>query len=197
MGFVDQKYELFNSSRSVNMECRKRITLWMCVIKICSSSQLDENPCIPSPCGDQAACNLYSSGAYLCQCDPAGPYPVGNPYLACVQCNSDKQCGPGEMCLRNQCTMRQVQQCGKSKVRKGRIVGGGAAQFGEWPWQVSLMRYKEGKFKNSGTFEHKCGAVLLSDRWVVTAAHCVLVSFISILNYLYHRRPLARIDRFP
>ena len=79
------------------------------------------------------------------------------------------------MCSKNLCVLRQVKGCGKKGVRSGRIVGGNIAQFGEWPWQVSLMRYKEGKFKNSGVFEHKCGAVLLSDQWVVTAAHCVLV----------------------
>ena len=62
-------------------------------------------------------------------------------------------------------------------LRRGRIVGGAAASFAEWPWQASLMRYKEGKFVNHGSWEHKCGAVLVAAAWVVTAAHCVLVTF--------------------
>lgn len=59
-------------------------------------------------------------------------------------------------------------------ARRGRIVGGDVASFAQWPWQISLMRYKEGKFKTFGTWEHKCGGVLISDKWVATAAHCVL-----------------------
>ena len=57
--------------------------------------------------------------------------------------------------------------CGRRFVRQGRIVGGGLADYGEWPWQVSLRQYKNGQFR------HKCGAALLTHEWVLTAAHCV------------------------
>ncbi|KAJ8368669.1 hypothetical protein SKAU_G00086970 [Synaphobranchus kaupii] len=54
--------------------------------------------------------------------------------------------------------------CGKQPYKGQRIVGGQNAEEGEWPWQVSLH------IKNSG---HVCGASLINDRWLVTAAHCV------------------------
>uniref|UniRef100_A0A8C5PX68 Peptidase S1 domain-containing protein n=1 Tax=Leptobrachium leishanense TaxID=445787 RepID=A0A8C5PX68_9ANUR len=52
--------------------------------------------------------------------------------------------------------------CGEVQIQS-RIMGGEAAQPGEWPWQVSL--------RNNG--KHFCGGSLISNTWVVTAAHCV------------------------
>ncbi|KAJ1081823.1 hypothetical protein NDU88_001997 [Pleurodeles waltl] len=44
-----------------------------------------------------------------------------------------------------------------------RIVNGETAVPGSWPWQVSLQ---------DGSGFHFCGASLISQYWVVTAAHC-------------------------
>lgn len=43
-------------------------------------------------------------------------------------------------------------------------MGGQVSQEAEWPWQVSLH------IKGTG---HTCGASVLSNRWLLTAAHCV------------------------
>merc|ERR1712117_951713 len=59
--------------------------------------------------------------------------------------------------------------CGVRPLRgQGRIVGGKKSKFGDWPWQVLV---KESTWLGLFT-KNKCGGVLISDRHVLTAAHC-------------------------
>ena len=53
-----------------------------------------------------------------------------------------------------------------AKLVNPSIVGGTPAQSGAWPWQVRLSVTTQ-----QGTF--LCGGSLISDQWVLTAAHCV------------------------
>jgi len=53
-------------------------------------------------------------------------------------------------------------------VRSSRIVGGKDAFIGEAPWQALV---KEERFFGLWRY-NKCGAVLISHNWVITAAHC-------------------------
>ncbi|NXP92989.1 ENTK Enteropeptidase, partial [Passerina amoena] len=61
---------------------------------------------------------------------------------------------------------RKLTTCGKHLVIQNngtRIVGGNDARREAWPWIVSLHF----------NFQPVCGASLVSDEWLVTAAHCV------------------------
>ncbi|XP_055607408.1 serine protease SP24D-like [Uranotaenia lowii] len=60
---------------------------------------------------------------------------------------------------------QQLTEAARSVPAKGsaRIVGGSNARAGQFPWQVALLR--------SGRFI--CGGSLISNRWVLSAAHCV------------------------
>ncbi|XP_012222599.1 trypsin-1 [Linepithema humile] len=59
---------------------------------------------------------------------------------------------------------RRPRGCGTSARTKIRVVGGRPADPKEWPWMAALLR--------QGAIQY-CGGVLITDRHVLTAAHCV------------------------
>jgi secreted trypsin-like serine protease len=59
-------------------------------------------------------------------------------------------------------------ECGGSGLEV-RIVGGEKATLGQWTWLVSLF-YKD---KQKGIEKGYCGGTLITQRYVITAGHCV------------------------
>ncbi|CAH0382228.1 unnamed protein product [Bemisia tabaci] len=75
-----------------------------------------------------------------------------------IKCK-DLQCGVRPQASGH--TGNSLRYSGASK-RHSRIVGGGNAGLGSWPWQAAL--YKEGEFQ--------CGAALINAKWLLSAGHC-------------------------
>ncbi|XP_048002199.1 serine protease filzig [Leguminivora glycinivorella] len=88
--------------------------------------------------------------------------------------------------------------CGvRPLIKSGRIVGGKNAYQGEWPWQVLV---RESTWLGLFT-KNKCGGVLITARFVTTAAHCqpgFLASLVAVFGEndisldLEPRKPVSR-----
>ncbi|XP_010157092.1 PREDICTED: coagulation factor XI-like, partial [Eurypyga helias] len=65
------------------------------------------------------------------------------------------------------CKKKASTVCMQHSARTIRIVGGTDSSPGEWPWQVSLH-------VKLSRQRHLCGGSIISNRWVLTAAHCVM-----------------------
>ncbi|XP_049271216.1 clotting factor C-like [Rhipicephalus sanguineus] len=60
--------------------------------------------------------------------------------------------------------------CGRSdSPRSPFIYHGNVSEAGQWPWQVGLSMWSQ----HEKAWDLQCGGTLLSESWVVTAAHCV------------------------
>uniref|UniRef100_A0A8C3PFD3 matriptase n=1 Tax=Chrysemys picta bellii TaxID=8478 RepID=A0A8C3PFD3_CHRPI len=108
-------------------------------------------------CGDgsdEGTCSKVESISctdYTYKCRSSGCVSKTNP-----ECDGTKDCADNSDEENCDCGIR-------SYSKKTRIVGGQNSEVGEWPWQVSLHVKGQG---------HICGASLISNKWLVSAAHC-------------------------
>ncbi|KAG7315722.1 hypothetical protein KOW79_020588 [Hemibagrus wyckioides] len=142
--------------------------------------------CQPDPCANEATC-VSEDNDYICICPPkfqgrhcdkeTAPQDFHNCLYkngGCEHfCTEDADLVPHCHCTTDynlaadnkSCVSQVPFPCGKPMVTTvgPRIVKGQVCPKGQCPWQA-LLRY--------GSI-YKCGAVILNNEWIVTAAHCV------------------------
>ncbi|XP_034627936.1 plasma kallikrein [Trachemys scripta elegans] len=64
------------------------------------------------------------------------------------------------------CKRKASTVCMQPPKPDDRVVGGTDSFPGEWPWQVSLQ-------VKLSTQRHLCGGSIISNQWILTAAHCI------------------------
>ncbi|XP_040183295.1 transmembrane protease serine 13-like isoform X2 [Rana temporaria] len=84
---------------------------------------------------------------------------------------------PVETCPAQEGVSLQCTDCGRSASEIQRIVGGSPSTWGRWPWVASLRW--DGR--------HVCGGSIISSQWVMSAAHCfVLSNFFTVGRWKVH-----------
>jgi len=74
-----------------------------------------------------------------------------------------------------ECGVSEVERADEAgNIQETRIINGVEAAKKAWPWFALLLIKPKRKGSHRARFEPECGATLISDRFVVTAAHCVI-----------------------
>ncbi len=74
-----------------------------------------------------------------------------------------------------------------AEVIADRVVNGKEARPNEFPWQVAMVR--------AGGYRVMCGGSIISDRHVLTAAHCTEgIKYSTDIEVLLAEHDLSRVD---
>ncbi|XP_043238245.1 uncharacterized protein LOC122389858 [Amphibalanus amphitrite] len=117
-------------------------------------------PTLATPNNSPAAPSSSFSGSVT----PAAA-PTATPQLPAQSSQLFADCGRRPLDPLSARTQLRVIPAGRTS---NRVVGGEPATYGTYPWQAQIELYSD-----AGHFEHHCGGALISERLVLTAAHCL------------------------
>ncbi|TNN33721.1 Coagulation factor VII [Liparis tanakae] len=154
--------------------------------------------CLSSPCRNGATCTRHFD-SFVCKCPPRfhgshcekarptslGCYRNGGCEHFCRRLPNRSHvcfCAPGYRLHRDGkfCLPEDSVACGRPQIHFApRVVNGENCPKGHCPWQALLTERSD----------FICGGVVLSDLWILTAAHCVWRKNASFLNVTVGRKP--------
>jgi len=149
----------------------------------CEGEEREERECGTDACpvngawsswGEWSPCSLSCGGGNRTRqrkCNDPAPANGGE------ECEGEVK--ESEECGVNECP-KQVEipsECGETSVGTNRIVNGQPAKKNAWPW-LAALGYTD---PNTGDVLYLCGATLITNKHVVTAAHCIRDDMVTVL----------------
>ena len=184
------------------------ISLYLTLIK--SSDYAKSNRC--PVCQKNAYCILNSEKKTICVCRPG--YTLNNtrcvqsfcyrgytPYsnitenstygvsLNSVNSSAKPFCCPHDSLSSSCCGVPTIDIIGKNK----RIIGGAQSKLGNWPWVVDVVQVYRSNLSENVTIINNCSGALISDRHVLTAAHCLVDDEIQLNSEFFTRESMFRV----
>ncbi|XP_041834360.1 coagulation factor VII [Melanotaenia boesemani] len=161
--------------------------------------------CLSSPCKNGATCTRHID-SYICKCPPGfhghNCDKVRSTFNGCRFRNGGCEhfcrelpdrspscfCAPGYGLDQdnNTCLPKESIVCGRPQINFApRVVNGEICPKGHCPWQAVLNEH------NAFT----CGAIVLSDLWLLTAAHCIWQKPVAIFHVIVGKHDLKEIEK--
>jgi hypothetical protein len=98
-------------------------------------------------------------------------------------------CCPDNKYSTNCCGVPINDIIGKNK----RIIGGLPSRLGNWPWIVDVIQVYRTNTRENITIINNCSGALISDRYVLTAAHCLVDDEVQFNNEFKNQESMFRV----